>query len=274
MRSLSLFTGYGGLDLALEGYATPIGYCEIERYAQGIIASRIADGSLPNAPIYPDVTKLRGERGACDIIVGGFPCQDISVAGNGKGLGGKRSGLFFEVVRLTREIQPAFVFLENVPAIRTRGLRAVVRAFTDVGYDCRWARVSAESVGAPHKRERWFMVAYANKNRLKQSLPLCARNKKSSLQPRRFGERKLVAEKILDTASARLERWLEPQAAWTTLAECASADQYFGIQGLPEPAILRDADGFAHRVDRIKALGNGVVPAQARKAFEALIGVA
>jgi DNA (cytosine-5)-methyltransferase 1 len=123
-------------------------------------------GDIDRAPIWDDVTTLRGEMlPPIGIIFGGFPCQDLSVAGRGKGLAGERSGLFFEIIRLVKEIKPAFVFLENVPAIRTRGLSEVVNAFTEIGYDCRWTCLSAGDVGAPHKRERWFLLASSNSER-------------------------------------------------------------------------------------------------------------
>jgi site-specific DNA-cytosine methylase len=93
------------------------------------------------------------------IIYGGFPCQDLSCAGNGKGLAGERSGLFFEILRLARETNPRFIFLENVPAIRTRGAATVVKELASLRYDCRWGLLSAYDVGAPHKRERWFLLA-------------------------------------------------------------------------------------------------------------------
>lgn len=165
MKYLSLFTGYGGLDLALQHIGDQIAYVEIEEYAQKIIAYRMADGSLKRAPILADVKNVRGAVGICDLIVGGFPCQDISVAGNRKGLEGERSGLFYEIIRLTKEIRPAFVLLENVEGIRTKGLREVVRAFTDLGYDIRWTRVSAKEVGANHRRNRWFGLAHSDSTR-------------------------------------------------------------------------------------------------------------
>jgi len=163
VRALSLFTGYAGIDLALSEYVSEVvAYVEIEEYCQKIIAYRMADGSIKRAPILADVKNVEGKAGDCDIIYGGFPCQDISVAGNGKGLVGERSGLFYEIIRLTKEIRPTFVFLENVPAIRTRGLEQVIKEFTEIGYDCRWTCLSAASVGAPHKRERWFLLAHTN----------------------------------------------------------------------------------------------------------------
>jgi DNA (cytosine-5)-methyltransferase 1 len=125
-------------------------------------------GEIDTAPIWDDVTTLRGEMlPQIDIISGGFPCQDLSIANtNGKGLEGKRSGLFFEVVRLIKECKPKFVFLENVPAIRTRGGEIVVKELASLGYDCRWTTLSASAVGAPHKRDRWFLVAHSKCARL------------------------------------------------------------------------------------------------------------
>ena len=253
LNSLDLFSGYGGITLALREYCKPIGYCEIERYAQGIIASRIADGELPIAPIYPDITKLRGGVDTVDIITGGFPCQDISVAGNGKGLEGKRSGLFFEIIRITKETRAPFVFLENVPAIRTRGLREVIRAFTEIGYDRRWTCLSAASVGAPHKRERWFLLAHANSNDLRKQS-----NRKSKCEskdePRHNGSQESLAQ--LKTAGTSGNGYETASEWWST-----------------EPNVCRVVDGCPNRVDRIKALGNGVVPLQVEKAFEKLMGL-
>ena len=177
LNGLDLFSGIGGIALALAGWVRPVAYCEIDRYAQGELVSKMGAGALPVAPIWDDVRTLdRGiiaghTKGAhddgesIDIITGGFPCQDISVAGTGAGLDGERSSLFWEIVRLTGDLRPAFVFLENVPAITTRGGVEVVGAFTALGYDCRWCVVSAANVGANHKRERWFLLAHANRSR-------------------------------------------------------------------------------------------------------------
>lgn len=171
---LDLFSGYGGGELSLEDWVTPIAYCENEQYAQAQLLSRMSEGKLPVAPIWDDITTLDGEEllllvgRPIEIIKAGFPCQDISVAGNGAGLGGKRSGLFFEVMRLAEEIKPSFIFLENVPAIRTRGLREVGEELARIGYDCRWGVVSAREVGANHLRKRWFCLAYASSERRQQ----------------------------------------------------------------------------------------------------------
>jgi DNA (cytosine-5)-methyltransferase 1 len=158
---LDLFSGIGGNTLALHGITKTVAYCEFDKHAQAVLKSRMADGLIPDAPIFPDVTTLKGsDVGTIDMIVGGFPCQDISCAGKGAGIvEGTRSGLFYEIMRLTDEIKPRFLFLENVPAIRTRGLDIVLRELTQRRYDCRWTMLSAAQVGARHKRERWFALA-------------------------------------------------------------------------------------------------------------------
>lgn len=265
LSSLELFSGYGGISYGLREYTKPMAYCEIDRYARSILASRISDGLLPFAPIFPDVRKLRGTVGCADIIVGGFPCQDISVAGHGIGLEGERSGLFFEVVRLTKEINPTFVFLENVPAIRTRGLRQVIGAFTEMGYDCRWTCLSASSVGAPHKRERWFLLAHTHSTKLweqprwcegqngksKDELKYFSKEKSSSNADRKNVERQWQVSERRKTKHTTISI----PSGWTT-----------------EPPVCGVDDGTTFRVDRIKALGNGVVPLQVKTAFEKLMG--
>lgn len=166
LYGLDLFSGIGGISLALEEWVRPVAYCENDRYAQGVLISRMADGSLPVAPIWDDITTLRAEylpRGI-DIIYGGFPCQDISVAGNRIGLAGERSGLIREVWRLADEIRPRFIFLENVPAIVTNGFGDVLTALAERRFAARWLCLSAFDVGACHIRNRWWLLA-ANADR-------------------------------------------------------------------------------------------------------------
>lgn len=269
LRSLDLFTGYGGLTLALEEWCKPIAYVEIEEYPQRIIAERMADGSLPRAPIFADVKNIEGEVGDCDILVGGFPCQDISIARNGAGLGGKRSGLFYEIARLTEEIQPSFVFLENVPAIRTRGLQTVIKEFSEMGYDCRWTTVTANYVGAPHKRERWFMLAHANSEPVRIQSGR-RRGKAGTKAPK--PNQSCKEEPVAHPPGKGLEGRAEPKETWETFRQHGCEGAFRGLQGLPKPAICRNDDGTFYRVDRLKALGNGVVPTQARLAFKYLLG--
>jgi DNA (cytosine-5)-methyltransferase 1 len=238
INGLDLFSGIGGIALALAPWVRPVAYCEIDRYAQGVLVSRQADGMLPMAGIWDDVRTLRGDMLPIpiDIITGGFPCQDISVAGTGAGLAGERSGLFWEIARLTGELRPAFVFLENVPAITTRGGREVVGAFATLGYDCRWCVISAASVGANHRRERWFLLAHA------------------------YGQGLAIPKQQDQPSKEKQELPTWPAASklhWIT----AASD------------LVREVHGLPHRVDRIKALGNAVVPLQARTAFQILSGL-
>jgi DNA (cytosine-5)-methyltransferase 1 len=285
---LDLFSGYGGISLGLAEWIRPALYCEIERYPQSILLSRMADGQLVRAPIWDDIRTLRGHswRGAIDIIYGGFPCQDISLAGTGRGLDGERSGLFFEVVRLAEEVEPPLLFLENVPAIRTRGLDRVVGEFSRLGYDCRWRTLSAQSVGAPHVRNRWFLLA-AHPDRIKRwNQPLAWQQQRSpntsshgQAQPMADTDRsrELSEQKAGEIAADRTGHGSPPMAdaACEGLEVPGRKPEDHSAQWAQwwsaEPAVGRVAHGCPNRVDRIKALGNGVVPAQVREAFRSLM---
>lgn len=162
MRELHLFAGAGGgiLGGMLLGH-TPVGAVEIEPFARAVLQARQADGSLPDFAIYDDVRTFDGTewRDRVDIIAGGFPCQDLSVAGKGAGIDGERSGLWWEMLRVIREARPPFVFLENVPAITGRGLDRVLGSLADLGFDAEWLVLSAADAGAPHLRKRWWCLA-------------------------------------------------------------------------------------------------------------------
>jgi DNA (cytosine-5)-methyltransferase 1 len=222
-----------------------------------------------------------------DIITGGFPCQDISVAGAGAGLGGKRSGLFFEIIRLTRACRPRFVFLENVPAISIRGLDRVLLEFTQIGYDCRWTTLSAAEVGAPHLRARWFLLAHSNDDR-RWMEPNGFPEFNAAAIPRIYGETLHVAD------SDRLREPPNPERGNGSRHRAEHCGQEManangeGLEGsrrkeeLPrpsagnrwwstEPDVGRVVDGLPHRIDRIRCLGNSVVPQQVREAFNRLV---
>lgn len=264
LNGLDLFSGIGGLTLALAEWVRPIAYCENDRYAQGVLLSRMGSGELPIADIWDDVTTLKANQlGPIDIIYGGFPCQDISCAGVGVGLGGERSGLFFHIARLISETNPRFVFLENVPAIRTRGLNSVVQTLTELGYDCRWTIVSAKEVGACHLRKRWFLLAYANGEHLRKQ-PGRRRGKswKAPIINRDDGR----AGNDSDTNGEGLQGIGRSEQRVTRPAI---------YNGWTSEPIIRGRDhGVFHRRDRLKALGNAVVPLQAQTAFKRLCGIA
>ena len=162
LNGLDFFSGIGGISLALSPWVRTVCYVETAPYCQAVLQARQGAGDLETAPIWDDVTIFDPEpwAGAVDIITGGFPCQDISLAGSGAGLAGECTGLFFEIIRCAGVIRPAFIFMENVPAIVGRGGRDVVGALAEIGYDARWAMLSAFDVGAPQIRERWWCLAH------------------------------------------------------------------------------------------------------------------
>lgn len=159
-RVLDLFSGIGGFALAFEaaGFET-MAFAEIEPYPCKVLAQH-----WPQVPNLGDVRGIRGEdfRGAVDVICGGFPCQDISTTGKGAGIHGERSGLWFEMLRIIRGARPAFCLLENVPALRTRGADDVLKGLEEAGYACRPFVVGAVNAGAPHRRQRAWVIAYAD----------------------------------------------------------------------------------------------------------------
>ena len=158
-KHLDLFSGIGGFALAARwaGIET-IGFCEIDKYAQKVLQK-----NFPGVPIYEDVTKLNGsEFKDIYLLTGGFPCQDISIAGKGAGIEGERSGLWSELFRIIGEVRPRYALIENVPALTFRGGTRVIGDLAEIGYDTEWQIVGADDVGAPHRRKRIWIVAYAN----------------------------------------------------------------------------------------------------------------
>lgn len=153
----SLFSGIGGFDqgAGLEGIET-IWTCEIEEYQHKILKR-----DLPNATHYRDIRAVNNTR-YVDIISGGFPCQDISVAGRGIGIRGERSGLWSEMFRIIREVRPKYAIIENSPALLIRGFERVLLDLSEIGYDAEWQCISNLSFGYPHKRERVYIITYPN----------------------------------------------------------------------------------------------------------------
>lgn len=168
MNELALFAGAGGGILGghLLGWRT-VCAVEFDAYARSVLLARQRDGCLPRFPIWDDVRTFDGKpwRGHVDVISGGFPCQDISAAGKGAGIDGERSGLWREMARIVGEVRPRFVWVENSPLLVSRGLAVVLGDLAQMGYDARWGVVGARHVGAPHKRDRCWVLAYANRIR-------------------------------------------------------------------------------------------------------------
>lgn len=160
---ISLFAGIGGIDLGLERAGCRcVCQVEIDPFCRRVLAKH-----WPEVQRHEDVTRFdaTGYRGSIDLVAGGFPCQDISTAGKGAGLEGERSGLWFEMLRVVREVRPRWVFAENVPALRTRGADRVFADLEAEGYSCRSFVVGAWAVGAPHRRDRVWIVADSARGR-------------------------------------------------------------------------------------------------------------
>lgn len=140
---------------------------EFAAYPRSVLLARQRDGMLPKFPVWDDVRTFDGIpwRGSVDIVTGGFPCQDISVAGKGDGLDGERSGLWTEMARIIGEVQPRFAFVENSPMLTSRGLDRVLGELSTLGYDAEWGVVGADDAGAPHRRERIWILANARGGR-------------------------------------------------------------------------------------------------------------
>ena len=179
----SLFAGIGGLELGLEWTG---GFKTVWQVENDPYATRVLERHWPNVRRWGDVRTFppdaasNGSTGAAgiaghthtaheawhvDLICGGFPCQDISYAGKGAGLDGERSGLFYEAARIIRMLGPRYVVLENVAALLSRGLDAVLGTLASLGYDAEWHCIPAAAVGAPHIRDRVFVLAYTNGER-------------------------------------------------------------------------------------------------------------
>ena len=204
MNEIHLFAGAGGgiLGGMLLGHKT-ICAVEIEPYCQKILKARQRDGFLPEFPIYGDIKKFNGKpwRGKAEIVAGGFPCQDISTCGKGAGIEGERSGLWKEMARIIREVRPRFAFVENSPALTFRGLGTVLGDLAEMGMDARWGVLGAKNAGAPHKRDRIWILAY-NRNSDGKIGTEKRKMERENLKPGRTGKERILA----DTNDSRSEQ--------------------------------------------------------------------
>lgn len=250
LRHLDLFSGIGGFALAARmvgGYET-VGFCEIEPYCQAVLRKH-----WPGVPVHDDVRSLRAvDVGSVDVITGGFPCQDVSLAGKGEGLDGARSGLWRELCRLIGECRPRGALVENSPALRTRGYDRIEGDLAGVGYACRPFVVSAADVGADHLRKRAWLVAYPFGLQLREQ-PRWSRRPRwaDPLLAGDDGEEGPAAD--ADDAGRREQRRPVTVSPELAAAECDGGRAI-------EPCLVRGVHGLPGRVDRIRALGNSVVP--------------
>ena len=305
MKLLDTFAGIGGFSYAAEklvgGFETTQ-FIEINPYCQ-----KILNKHWSHVPIHDDITTFTAKSGEFDIITGGFPCQDISVAGLQKGITKEtRSGLFYELIRVIRMVRPKYVVLENVAAILNRGLDIVLRELSEAGYDAEWAVISASSVGACHRRSRWWLVAYPNSkqsSRTESEIQTRRNTTFSSFTSNPNDNGSPSAEKCGFNAEAsdrtqkgqnqscQSERSSKPSSSRTIQSSTEFTNSYskgmerrkFTINTkmqktgftwksntphlspewrkyVSKSVLCRGDDGLRNRVDRLKALGNSVVP--------------
>jgi DNA (cytosine-5)-methyltransferase 1 len=337
INTLSLCSGYGGLelgiDLATQGRNKTVAYVEWEAYAQATLVARMEESTLDKAPIWDDLTTFDGKpwRGKVDLITAGFPCQPWSVAGRQKGIEDDR-WIWEDIFRIVCEVQPSYVFLENVTGLINGGLEHVLGSLAQVGFDAEWCSVKASDVGAAHQRERVFILAYTD------GFGWDGRNNGDERRSKRTAQTERSCCELEDPNSERLERgFTQGQDTKTALPSnqlahtkhdgshakqergsneetirdnkerkeqaiqsegiCGAKDvEGYGVsydfppgptselwgellRERPEvkPHVCRVHDGdltklvSPYRTDRLRLLGNGVVPQQAAFAFALLL---
>ena len=280
---LDTFSGIGGFSYAAErlvgGFETTQ-FVENNPYCQKILKKH-----WPNVPIHDDIKTYTAKPFQFDVLCGGFPCQDLSVGGQRQGITPEtRSGLFFELVRIIRLVRPRYVLLENVAALLNFGMDIVLRELSEAGYDAEWSVISAEQRGACHKRERIWIIAYPKHNGLSTAERVGFNDKTDS-------DTQKGSEKIRQSEGS-----CKPRDSRTFQQVTESTDPMFkGLQGrrgksklqknsgerqvvwrsqphllnpnwkgyISQPTVCRGNDGLSNRVDRLRALGNSIVPAVA-----------
>jgi DNA (cytosine-5)-methyltransferase 1 len=272
-----LFAGAGGgiLADALLGH-WPVGAVEVEPYPRGVLLQRQRDGLLPPFPVWDDVRTFRADNPECSefidglrgirerlVICGGFPCQDISAAGTGAGIAsGTRSGLWYEMARIVREVGPRWVFVENSPTLTSRGMGIVLGDLAEMGFDARWGVLGADHVGAPHRRRRIWIHAYARHH---QGRRRALSGPSQSAATEDMGAH--VSDATQEVGPVRrVGRGGDDRCARSG-GECTQGDEDWFRS---EPEVGRVAHGVADGLDRNAALGNGQVPAVAAAAWAAL----
>ena len=324
-KILDIFSGIGGFSLGLQrtnGFET-VAFCEIDPFCRRVLAKH-----WPKVPCYDDIRSLtadalaRDRIGPIDVICGGFPCQDISFAGRRAGLEGARSGLWGEYRRLIGEIRPRFVVVENVPGLLSLGMGTVLGDLSEIGYNAVWDSIPASAVGAPHQRDRLWIVAYSQRiagelqrkpgdvhgARLEAESGRAGCARQTALSARHGGENAAYANGqgqhavAVDAEVAGAPQSLansdnghEPERtrpAWWRARQrqairaqprrCGQSMSLAGGEGLAlwqgppgqwpyaatagsrwwdiEPPVDRVADGVPSRVDRLRSLGNAVIP--------------
>ena len=301
LKLLDLFSGIGGFSYAAErivgGYKTTQ-FVETDSYCQSVLRK-----NFPNIPIHDDIKTFTAKKGQFDVLTAGFPCQDLSVAGRQAGIGeGTRSGLFYEIIRLLGEIQPKFVLFENVRNLLSHEkgttFQEILFQIAKAGYDAEWSVISAKDVGACHKRERIWIIAYPFSNGVQSRLQgsvlrereffsnqlegsevgseigRCSKNftnsnndGSSSTEGIRINgktnsssqEREDKISKSKRSSKSTDSRTIQQttECKWKYRGDLVNSDWERYVS---KPQLRRGDDGLSNRVDRIKTLGNSIVP--------------
>ena len=275
---LDTFAGIGGFSYAatklVGGYRTTQ-FIEIDPFCQKILKKH-----FPFTPIHDDIRTFTAIPGQYDVICGGFPCQSISVAGNRAGITEEsRSGIFYELMRVIRMVRPRFVVLENVAAILNNGLDIVLGELSQAGYDAEWSVIPASSVGACHKRSRWWLVAYTDNNGL-PSTEKCGFNAEASDRTQKGQNQSCQSQRGSESSSSRA---IQSSTEFTNSYSKGMERRKFTIpkelqnaaytwqsntphlspkwrKYVSKSVLCRGDDGLRNRVDRLRSLGNSVVP--------------
>ena len=280
---LDLFSGIGAFSLGLEraGFRT-LAFCEVDPFCRRVLAKH-----WPEVPCYDDVRSLTAERLradgiSVDAICGGFPCQDISVAGRGVGIGGERSGLWSEFVRIIGEVGPRYVLVENVAALLGRGLGTVLGDLAALGFDAEWHCIPASAVGAPHRRDRVWIIAHDAQQRWgdagvalagggdgigwpqveDRGLRCDVADATRLLGNGRNDNARSCCESTVsvpepgNSGGALRDPWRIKTARHRRIVGAVSQSDWW----LAEPNVGRVAHGVPDRVHRLRSLGNSLVP--------------
>jgi len=259
LRMIDTFSGIGGFSLAARwlGGIETVQFVECEPFCRHILRKH-----WPDVPIHDDICTFNPTPRSADVVCGGFPCQDISIAGKQAGIKeGTRSGLFYELMRVIRTVEPRYVVLENVAAIINHGMASVLGQLAEAGFDAEWACIPASAVGACHQRDRWWLVAYA------QGSGRRARARQGASQTGHQKPRAGNHGSGSDAAHSNHQRQQEQhspaiadQQGWPCWGDAPQQLNPDWRSHLSQPVRCRGDDGLSNRVDRLKALGNAVVP--------------